>query len=155
MKNYLKTWWAVLLLVLAVGGIVFAISVGALVTKPATSAVSTASGVIDKTLNADNALFNYENFHDLYRKTEQQVANIRSSQQAIDRLKETYGADAAIWPKDVRSELAHLTQTLDGHKMQYERLVSEYNANSSKINRSLFKGTSLPSELPQDFSQFQ
>lgn len=117
-------------------------------------ATDTAKGVVSKTLNADNAIFNYEKFKDLYNGSKQQVQNINDTQQSIDKLKETYGSPDS-WTKDVREQFNFLNQTLEGYKQQYNRTVSDYNSDSSKLNRTLFKDKNLPAELPLDYTQLQ
>jgi hypothetical protein len=123
--------------------------------KVANNVADTAIGVVDKTLNADNALFNYENFHNMYQGAKQQVVNIKNNEKSLTRLKETFGEDVSKWPKDTRQELYHTQQTIDGYKMQYERIASDYNADSKKFNRNLFKDKNLPFELPLDYTQLK
>ncbi|WCK57280.1 hypothetical protein PP175_29255 (plasmid) [Aneurinibacillus sp. Ricciae_BoGa-3] len=149
-----KVWaWIVgVLLVLGVG-----VFLGKLVLFPshvANKAVDTAYGVTDKTLNADNALTNYEKFKDLYNGAKAQVMNIQNTKKSMADLKATYGVPTT-WTKDVRDQQAFLQQNLDGYMMQYQSLVKEYNADSSKLNRNLFKDKNLPAELPLDYTQLQ
>jgi uncharacterized protein YggE len=154
MKSATKAW------VLGIG-IVLLLSVAIIVTKivffpthVANKAVDTAHGVVDKTLNADNAISNYEMFKDLYNSAKAQAQNIKNTQKSIDDLKAMYG-DPSTWSKDIREEYNYLRQNLDGYLMQYQSIVKEYNSNSSKINRNLFKDKNLPSELPLDYTQLQ
>lgn len=117
-------------------------------------ASETAHGVVEKTLNADNALFNYENFKDLYNGAKQQVMNIQSTEASIQTLKDTYG-EPSTWTKDIRYDYTFLNQSLEGYKQQYQRTVSDYNSDASKLNRNLFKDKNLPSELPLDYKELQ
>ncbi|MCL1700731.1 hypothetical protein [Lysinibacillus sp. Bpr_S20] len=143
-----------------IGGII-AISIIGLVLKlllfplfVAEKASETTHGVVEQTLNADNALTNYEQFKDLYNGAKQQVMNIESTEKQIQQLKVTYG-EPKDWSKDIRNENSFLNKTLEGYKQQYQRTVSDYNSNASKLNRNLFKDKNLPSELPLDYSQLQ
>lgn len=153
-KFGLKAW-------LIVVAIILFISIGGCVAKAvlfpahvANKAIDTAAGVFDQTLNANNALFNYENFKDLYNGAKAQVMNIVSIQQSIDQLKEDYG-DPVDWTKDVRDDANFLKQSLEGYKMQYQSLVKQYNSDSSKLNRNLFKDKGLPDELPLDYMELK
>jgi hypothetical protein len=120
----------------------------------ANKAVDTATGVVDQTLDADNAIANYEQFKDLYNGAKAQAQNIKNAEKSIEDLKALYG-DPSTWTKDVREEYAFLKQNMDGYLMQYQSIVKEYNANSSKVNRSLFKDKDLPAELPLDYKELQ
>lgn len=120
----------------------------------ADKAMDTAEGVVDQTLNADNALFNYENFKDLYNGAKSQKVNIDNANKQIAELKETYGEPTA-WTEDIRKEHSHLKENIAGFEMQYQSLVKQYNSDSSKLNRNLFKDNELPSELPLDYNQLQ
>lgn len=140
-------------------GIVFLLAIAGIITKVvffpvhvADKAVDTANGVVDKTLNADNVLQNYENFKDLYHDAKSQVMNIETAKKSMEQIKETYG-DPSTWTKDVRENYNFQQQNINGYMMQYQSLVKEYNSDSSKMNKNLFKDKNLPSELPLDYTQ--
>jgi len=117
----------------------------------ASNSVQTAHDVVDKTINADNAVFNYEAFFNKYEGAKMQVKNINNTEKSIQTLKDTYGIDATKWPKDVRGDYSNLQQTIEGYKMMYQKVVQEYNSDSQKLNRNLFKAKSLPYMLPDDY----
>ena len=119
----------------------------------ANQVVNTAQDAVDKTINADNAIFNYEQFKDQYNDAKAQIANIEQDKKDMENLKNTYG-EPNTWTKDIRDQQQHFQENLDGHNMMYQSIVKEYNSNSSKINRKLFKDKNLPSELPLDYTQF-
>jgi hypothetical protein len=116
--------------------------------------VETAEGVVDQTLNADNAIANYEQFKDGYNGAKAMAQNIANSEKSIVDLKDWYG-EADTWTKDMREEYAFLNQTMEGYKMQYQSIVKDYNSNSSKLNRNLFKDSDLPAELPLDYKEIK
>lgn len=143
---------------LVIGGF-FAISVIGLLLKfllfpllVAEKVSETAHGVVEQTLNADNALSNYEQFKDLYNGAKQQSANIKSIEDQIQELKNMYG-EPTEWSDGIREDYNFLNQTMEGHKQQYQRIISDYNSNASKLNRNLFKDSDLPSELPLDYNE--
>ena len=153
MKSLAKIWLVVLGIIFILGVVGF---VGKVVLFPVhvlDKTAETGYGIIDKTLNADNVLFNYEQFHDLYQGAKQQAVNIFNSKNQINNLKETYGEDASKYTKDVRSDLSFQQQTLEGYLLQYQKIVSEFNSNSKKLNRELFKAKELPYQLPLDYKE--
>jgi len=153
MKSIAKIWLSVLGIVFILGVVGF---VGKAVLFPVhvlDKTAETGYGIVDKTLNADNVLFNYEQFHDLYQGAKQQAVNISNSKTQINNLKETYGEDASKYPKDVRSDLSFQQQTLEGYLLQYQKIASEFNSNSKKLNRELFKAKELPYQLPLDYKE--
>jgi len=153
MKSIAKIWLLVLGMFVAIGVIGF---IGKVVLFPVhvlDKTAETGYGIVNKTLNADNAIFNYEQFHDLYQGAKQQTVNITNSKNQINMLKETYGEDASKYPKDVRNDLSFQQQTLEGYLIQYQKIVSEFNSNSKKLNRELFKSKELPYQLPLDYKE--
>lgn len=153
MKSLGKIWLMVLGIIIIFGVVGF---IGKAVLFPVhvlDKTAKTGYGIVDKTLNADNALFNYEQFHDLYQGAKQQVMNISNCKSQINNLKETYGEDASKYPKDVRNDLSFQQQTLEGYLLQYQKIVTEFNSNSQKLNRELFKSKDLPYQLPLDYKE--
>lgn len=142
-------------------GIILLISILGLVVKlvffpvnVAHKAADTANGVVSKTLNADNALFNYENFKDLYNDARSQVQNINDVDNEISDMKKTYG-DPTTWNTQLTDHYENLQQNRSSYLLMYQNHVKEYNADSSKLNRNLFKSRDLPAELPLDYHDFQ
>jgi len=154
-KTGIKLWMWFIIALVAISVLGFVGKIILFPAKVAQNAADTAYGVVDKTLNADNALFNYENFHNMYQGAKQQVVNIKNNEKSLNSLKETFGEDTSKWSKDTRQEYYHIKQTIDGYKMQYESIVSRYNADSQKFNRNLFKDKDLPYELPLDYNQLK
>ena len=153
MKTSTKVWLWILGIGIIFGifGLIFKTVL--LPSYAANKTVDTGYGIVDKTMNADNALFNYEQFYDLYQGAKQQVMNINNCQKQIDNLKKTYGEDSSKWTKDIRNDLAFQQQTIEGYLMQYQKIISEYNSNSQKLNRNLFKAKELPYELPLNYKE--
>ena len=116
--------------------------------------VESGKGVVSKTLDSDNVIFNYENFHNLYQGAKQQAANIQNTDKSIQNLKDTYG-EPSTWNEETQKENQHLQENKDGYLLMYQKIVSEYNADSAKLNRKLFKDKNLPAELSQDYTQLQ
>lgn len=101
------------------------------------STVVTAPGrVITKTLETDNIIQSYEWFYDVdaaYKARYGQVIQYKSM------LKDEADKDEKY---RIRTELAAMQQTC-------RELATKYNANSEKMNKSIFKGWELPEVLSQ------
>lgn len=102
--------------------------------------------IVQKTYNADNALYNYHWF--------------KEREQALLALKETIAqSDAAVvsfeqsagsrkdWTFEDKTEDARLRSVSQGQKAQYNSLAGEYNAHMKEADRSLFA-----EELPLFFN---
>lgn len=99
--------------------------------------VATAPGkVLTKTLDTDNIIQSYEWFYDMdaaYKARFNQVMQYKQMYQTETDKDEKYR---------IRTELAAMQQTC-------RDLATKYNANSEKMNKSIFKGWSLPEVLSQ------
>ena len=99
-----------------------------------TKAISTPARVISKALDTDNVIHKYEWFHDVnaaYDAKLDQVVQYKSmytsEEDKSERIK-------------LRTEMAAMQQVC-------RKLATKYNANSEKMNVSIFKGWSLPPTL--------
>lgn len=98
------------------------------------SAVTAPSRVINKTLQTDNIIFNYERFFDVN-------ANFTSRIAQIKQYKEFLATETDPSEKiRLRTEMAAMQQSC-------RELTTKYNADSQKMNRSLFKDKDLPYTL--------
>lgn len=97
--------------------------------------VATAPGrVINTTLQTDNIIFNYERFFDLN-------ANFTSRSMQVAQYKEFLLTETDPAEKiRLRTEMAAMQQSC-------RELATKYNADSEKMNRSLFKDKDLPYTL--------
>jgi hypothetical protein len=97
------------------------------------TSVATAPGrVIQKTLETDNIIQSYEWFYDVN-------ASYQARLNQIKQFKRLYASEDNQREKtNLRIELAAMQQTC-------RDLATKYNANSEKVNKSIFKGWSLPS----------
>lgn len=99
-----------------------------------TSVVTAPSRVIEKTLRTDNIIFNYERFFDVNASFESRKAQVNQYKKLL--VSET-DKDEKI---SLRTELAAMQQSC-------RELAQSYNADSQKLNRSLFKDRGLPYQL--------
>ena len=97
----------------------------------ANTAINSAEGVVKKTLDSNNVIHNYEWFYDTNAAIESRVGQIKSHKELVA------GATEASERSVLNMELAAMKQTC-------RDLVTKYNANTEKANRSLFKSNGLP-----------
>ena len=118
---------------MAVVGMI-AIGVGIFTVNIITQPMRTASGIMNKTLSADNVITNYEWFHNANGQYLSRVNQIKVSK--------TNMKDETDKPEQQRIRI-----DLNAQQQSCRDLATRYNANSEKINVSIFKGWSLPSTL--------
>ena len=118
---------------LVVGGLLLLpIAFGAYSTF--TSVATAPSRVVNKTLQTDNIIFNYERFFDVN-------ANFTSRVAQVKQYKEFLATETDPSEKiRLRTEMAAMQQSC-------RELATKYNADSQKMNRSLFKDKDLPYTL--------
>lgn len=110
------------------------VPVGCSVINTINSAATAPGRVAQKTLQTDNIIFNYERFFDINAKFVARVAQIKDQRSFYEA--ETDPA-----------EKTRLRMELSAMKQSCRDLVTEYNADSQKMNRNLFKDKDLPFEL--------
>lgn len=97
--------------------------------------VATAPGrAINKTLETNNIIFNYERFFNVNANYKSRVAQIEEYRPLI--AGETDPAEKAR----LRTELSAMKQSC-------RELANGYNADAGKMNRSLFRDRDLPEQL--------
>lgn len=97
-------------------------------------AANAARGISRKTLDADNVIYNYEHFFDLHAQAKNGVQAANTAGMGMKMVK----GDEALNNKVTEFNGA----------INYTRtVVEQYNADSKKINRTLFKDWRLPASL--------
>lgn len=114
------------------------VGIGGAYTHAVWSAATAPARVISKTLEPDNIITNYEWYHDVSRRYEARLGQIRSHSVAMSD-----GKTSGLSARDV----SQYRVELEGMRQSCRDLAAQYNSNSAKINRNIFKGTSLPAEL--------
>lgn len=127
----ITAWFLIVAVVAAFGTMAFR-----LIMAPAASAV----GVVEKTMNSDNVIRNYEWFYDASG-----AINARRAQINAHRNLATAETD--------KSERQRLMVELTGQQQSCRDLVASYNANASKVNRSIFKTDSTPASFPVTYCE--
>ena len=122
------------LTILGVAAAIVALPVGCALYSSYTSVATAPSRVINKTLGTNNILQNYELFHDENKQFEARIAQLTQA-----------GADLAAEADPAeRSRLRMETRAV---QQSCRELAADYNANSIKQNRALFKDRGLPPVL--------
>lgn len=128
MKNaFIVIGVVVALLVLIIGG--WAVS----------TAWNTSTGVVEKTLDPDNVIYNYEWFKQTAEDLDAIEKNIIISKQGIDEHISTLPKDRTKWTSEDKEELARLRSIHTGQKMHFEQVKADFKAKSKMVNRAIFK----------------
>jgi len=98
------------------------------------TAANSAKGVIDKTLDSNNVIHKYEWFHDV-------------NAQRDSRLNQIKAHSGLLSDETDKKERSRLSMELAAMQQSCRDLSTQYNANSEKVNVSIFKGSSLPAIL--------
>jgi hypothetical protein len=117
-----------------------------LITVPwhaASNIVDTKHDVIDKTVNAQNAIYNYEWFKQTAEDIKANLNKITNAQVAVDRYEKLHG-DPAKWSFTVETEDSRLSSIVLGLQNQQEQLVADYNAHAKEANRNIFLNGIVP-----------
>lgn len=132
------------LVVLMVAG--YFIRIALLPVRVINKGIETTEGIIDKTLTADNAIYNYEWF-------KQQVEDIKAIKNKVDiagKAVETFKLDAgdrSSWTFEDKTEASRLAAIQQGLQSQLEDMVATYNARAKMANRNIFESGIIPNVL--------
>lgn len=143
LKNFLKIVGVLLVAAVLVVG-------GKLLFFPAHVAdkvIDTATGIVDETLNAGNAIYNYEYFKQQYQSFVAINEKITQAEQAVVNYQKNLPSNRDKWSKADRDELSRLQTVADSLKYQRADIVADYNAKSQMANRAIFKDNNLPDTL--------
>jgi len=98
---------------------------------------------VQKTMDADNMIYNYEWFKQMNGNISASAIQIHNAQGRVDQFKADAG-ERSEWDRTDKEEYSRLTTTLLGLQNHRESMVAEYNARSKMVNKSIFKGKDLP-----------
>jgi len=145
-KDFFKVgaWLTAVLIVISLIG--FGMRTVLFPTHVANKAVDTAYQITDKTLNADNVIYNYEWFKRQYNDYLAINNKVRNAELAVKEFNDSVGPRDK-WTFEDKTESARLQSIVTGLKQQRQDIISEYNAKSQMANRSIFKTGDLPEQL--------
>ena len=94
--------------------------------------------IIEKTYDADNAIYNYEWFKQRYEDIGAIEKKIENAKSDLVNFEERAGS-MKDWRFEQDTEHSRLTSIVTGLKNQYEDLVAQYNARAKMVNRNIFQ----------------
>ena len=139
-------------IVLGIFGLVFlwflgiAIGILSLPFHTASNLVQTAHDITDQTINADNAVYNYEWFKQQYEDIQAFQNKVVIAQDAVKEF-EASGEPRSSWTFEDKNEDSRLRAIEQGLKSQLEDMIATYNARSKMANRVIFKDGLIPDTL--------
>ena len=105
--------------------------------------IETAYGIQNKTINAENAIYNYEWFKQQYQDIQTTKAQLDNASIAVDLFKKEAG-DRNNWTFEDKNEASRLESIKLGLKNNLEKTINDYNARASMANRKIFEDKLLP-----------
>ena len=101
------------------------------------SQVQTNRDIVEKTYNAENALYNYRWFKDRFELIGATETQIENAQIAHESFKTSAGARSS-WTFEDKNEDARLGSVVLGLKNHYQEIVAEYNSRAKQVDRNIF-----------------
>ena len=102
--------------------------------------------IVNKTLDADNVLYNYEWFKQQKEDIDTLAIKHKDAVTAAATFKEEAGPREK-WDRTDKEEHSRLNTIALGIKQQRDDAVSQYNAKSKMANRNIFKTNDLPDQI--------
>lgn len=94
--------------------------------------------IVEKTIDADNVIANYEWFKQRYQDIQAVDAKVSGAVLAASSFVE-FAGERSSWHREDREEHSRLNSILLGLRQQHSDLAAEYNARSRMANRNIFK----------------
>ena len=108
--------------------------------------IDTAYEVVDKTLTAENAIYNYEWFIDQEASIRACITNEEIAKEEYDLYLEMLPEDRTTWTREEKQEESSLRNSYYALQKLSNLQMEDYNAKSSMVNRNIFKDN-LPSNI--------
>lgn len=109
-------------------------------------AIETAYGVVDKTMDAKNAIYNYEWFKDQEAHIRVCLKNEDIAKEEWELFKAELPEDREKWTREDKQEEASLRNSYYALQKLTNLAIEDYNAKSEMVNRNIFKDN-LPSNI--------
>lgn len=141
-----KPRWTALNVILSVIAILAVAGIAGCVVQSVVNPFVQAGRVVQKTIDADNVIANYEWFKRQY----QDVIAIDVRIAAASTTKQSFEASAGqrdTWKFEDRQEWNRLNSIALGLQGQRASMVAEYNARTQMMNRDLFRTSDLPAVI--------
>lgn len=135
---------------LSVVGVLFFLGAGAFLVKivffpvhTAQKEIELAYDTVDQTINADNAIYNYEWFKQKKEDIDATRNKLDNSRKTLDNFENSAG-ERATWTFEDKQEHARLSSIVLGTENYLEQQIADYNARSKMANRNIFQNSILP-----------
>lgn len=106
------------------------------------SKVNMERGIVTKTYNAENAIYNYHWFQQTSEDIKSTDRKITDAQAALTDFEASAGVRTA-WTFEDKTEDSRLRSVVQGLKSAYNDLTADYNARAKSVDRAIFQD-SLP-----------
>lgn len=107
---------------------------------------STPAVLVEKTMDPDNVIYNYEYFKRAYQDIAALDAKIILAQHDLNEYENFFSSHKEMDRED-KIENSRLRTILSGLKNQRETQKGEYNARAQMVNRNIFKTNDLPNHI--------
>jgi hypothetical protein len=108
--------------------------------------INTAYDAQEKTLNADNAIYNYEWFKQQNEDINAAKSQLDNSSMAVDNFL-SFAGERDNWTFEDKNEYARLNSIKLGLQNYLETLIADYNARAKMANRNIFENSILPNYI--------
>lgn len=98
--------------------------------------------IIQKTLDADNVIHNYEWFKSTAEALEACPQKIQIAERELKEHQE-FAGPRADWTFEDKQEASRLRTVLSGQKQRFENMKADFRARSKMANRAIFKDDAL------------
>lgn len=105
-----------------------------------------AYGVVDKTLDSEQAIRDYEWFKQQEADIRKCIANEEIAQTAYDNFASTLPEDRTTWGDFDKREEASLRNSITALQKVTNNAIEDYNARSEMVNHAIFKDN-LPTNI--------
>lgn len=116
--------------------------------------LGTAEGIIDRTLNPENALEQYHWFKQQKEDIDAAGKNVAKAKSSLDAFLEAAGPRSG-WTFEDKQQYATLTQIGLGLEMHREQMIGDYNARAKQADRAIFEDGVIPRLIEGGASYFR
>ena len=110
------------------------------------TSTDSVNGVIDKTLDSNNVIYNYEYFHQANQDIRAMDIKIIDAKTAAKAFSDQF-ANRKDMDREDKTEQDRLNSIVLGLQQERQNMVATYNARSQMANRDIFKGNDLPQHI--------
>lgn len=112
--------------------------------------INIAYDVVGETLDAENAIYNYEWFKEQEAYIRTCLKNEEIAKEEWELFKDSLPEDREKWTREDKAEESSLRNSYYALQKLTNKAIEDYNAKSSMVNRTIFKDE-LPSNITRAF----